>query len=228
MIKHYINGVKKLILVASGKGGVGKSTITVAIAEMLQDEGYNVGILDADIYGPSIPTMLGVNERPELEDKKFTPIMHRGFQVMSIGFLVDTEGPVAWRGPMATKAIYQLFSATNWSNLDYLIVDMPPGTGDIHLSVLENYNIDGAYIITTPQTISMRDVERAISLYKKFDIEINGIIENMNSDFSPGNAGEILSQKYNIPLLAKISLTEKLSYNLDNGLPILGLIKNFI
>jgi ATP-binding protein involved in chromosome partitioning len=228
MIKHHINGVKKLILVSSGKGGVGKSTMAMAISEMLQNKAYKVGIVDADIYGPSIPTMLGVNARPELEEKKFIPVIHRDFQLMSIGFLVDTEGPIAWRGPMATKAIYQLFSATKWSNLDYLIVDMPPGTGDIHLSVLENYNIDGVYMVTTPQTVSLKDVERAINLYKKFDIEIKGIIENMVSEFFPGNSGEILAKKYNIPLLAKIPLMPKISYNLDNGLPISNLIDSFI
>jgi ATP-binding protein involved in chromosome partitioning len=228
MIKHYINGVKKVILVSSGKGGVGKSTMAMAIAEMLQNKGHNVGIVDADIYGPSIPTMLGINEKPELEDKKFIPLQHRGFQLMSIGFLVDTEGPIAWRGPMATKAIYQLFSATKWSNLDYLVVDMPPGTGDIHLSVLENYNIDGVYMVTTPQTVSLKDVERAINLYKKFDIDIKGIIENMVSEFFPGNSGEILSKKYDIPLLAKVALTAKISHNMDNGLPIVNLIEQFI
>jgi ATP-binding protein involved in chromosome partitioning len=228
MIKHYINGAKKLILVASGKGGVGKSTMTIAIAEMLQNKGYKVGVIDADIYGPSIPTMLGVNEKPELEDKKFIPIMHRGFQVMSIGFLVDVEGPIAWRGPMATKAIYQLFSATNWSDLDYLVVDMPPGTGDIHLSVLENYNIDGVYIVTTPQAVSMVDVERAINLYNKFGVEIKGVIENMVSEFFSGNSGEILSRKYNIPLLAKIPLTADISRNTDKGLAIAGLLGVFI
>ena len=227
MIKHYINGVKKLILVASGKGGVGKSTMAIAISEMLQNKGHKVGIVDADIYGPSIPTMLGINEKPELEDTKFLPITHRGFQIMSIGFLVPEEGPVAWRGPMATKAIYQLFSATKWSDLDYLVVDMPPGTGDIHLSILENYNIDGVYMVTTPQAVSLQDVERAINLYQKFGIEINGIIENMVSEFFPGNSGEVLSKKYSIPVLAKIPLTASMSHNLDNGLPIATLINNF-
>ncbi len=129
---------------------------------------------------------------------------------------------------MATKAIYQLFSATKWADLDYLIVDMPPGTGDIHLSVLENYNIDGVYMVTTPQVVSLKDVERAINLYKKFDIEIKGIIENMVSEFFPGNSGEVLSKKYDISLLAKVPLTSGLSHSLDNADSILPLINGFI
>ncbi len=230
MIKQHVNGVKNLILVSSGKGGVGKSTIAVAIAETLQKQGNKVGIIDADIYGPSIPTMLGISQKPELEDQKFIPLTHRGFQIISMGFLVDSMGPVAWRGPMATKAIYQLFSATKWSDLDYLVVDMPPGTGDIHLSVLENYHINGVYIVTTPQAVAMSDVERAINLYKKFDLEIKGIIENMsffgekNIKIFSGDAGNILSKKYNIPLLAQIPMVPEVSYNADHGLPIAELI----
>ncbi|MGV2432516.1 MAG UNVERIFIED_CONTAM: Mrp/NBP35 family ATP-binding protein [Rickettsiaceae bacterium] len=229
MIKHHIEGVKKVILVSSGKGGVGKSTMSVFLAELLQSHGAKVGIVDADIYGPSIPTMLGVeSQKPELENKKFIPIFHRNFQLMSIGFLVPEAGPIAWRGPMATKAIYQLLGATKWENLDYLIIDMPPGTGDIHLAILENYNIDNVYIVTIPQAISMIDVERAIGLYQKFGIEISGIIENMSSENFPGDAGEILSKKYGIKLMGKVPPIKEVSYNIDHGLPILNLLSRFI
>jgi ATP-binding protein involved in chromosome partitioning len=217
MIKHYIDNVKKVILVASGKGGVGKSTISVALAEILQKQGNKVGIVDADIYGPSIPTMLGVSEKPELLDKKFIPIKHKDFQIMSMGFLVPEDGPVAWRGPMATKSIYQILSATLWEDLDYLIIDMPPGTGDIHLSILENYNIDEVYMVTSPSLVSLKDVERAIALYKKFELNIVGLVENMVSDMFPGNAAEVLSKKYDIPVIGRVPLKRQIAESGDKG-----------
>lgn len=227
MIKHSIDGAKKVILVASGKGGVGKSTLSLALAELLQMQGSKVGILDADIYGPSIPTMLGIYEKPEIKDKKFIPILKNDFQIMSIGFVTPDEGAIAWRGPMVTKAIYQLLSASLWQDLDYLIIDMPPGTGDIHLSILENYQIDNIYMVTIPSIISMKDVGRAISLYQKFNIPISGIIENMSDAFS-GNAGEILSERYNIPLVGKLPLISDISKNMDEAKPIASLVKGFI
>lgn len=217
MIKHYIDNVKKVILVASGKGGVGKSTMAVSIAEILQKQGSRVGIVDADIYGPSIPTMLGIAQKPELQDKKFIPIKHKDFQLMSMGFLVPEDGPVAWRGPMATKSIYQLLSATLWENLDYLVIDMPPGTGDVHLSILENYNVDSVYMVTSPSLVSLKDVERAIALYKKFETNIVGIIENMVSDQFPGNAAKVLSEKYSIPVLGRVPLKREIAENADKG-----------
>jgi len=226
-MKRKIEGAKNVILVASGKGGVGKSTIALALAEILQLQGARVGILDADIYGPSIPTMLGINQKPELEDKKLLPILHRDFQVMSIGFVTTAEGALAWRGPMATKALYQILGATKWNNLDYLIIDMPPGTGDIHLSILENYQIDSVYMVTIPSLVSLRDVEKSISLYQTFGVEIAGIIENMSGSFF-GNAGEVLAEKYNIDLKGKIPLIPSISEKMDRGEPVGDLIKDHI
>lgn len=202
--KHHIDGVKKLILVASGKGGVGKSTMAVALSKQYQAAGYRVGLVDADIYGPSIPTMFGVSQKPEIIGQKFIPLEAGGIKLISVGFLVDFDTPIAWRGPMASKILYQMLSTTLWGELDYLIVDMPPGTGDVHLSILENYHIDGVVIVTTSQDISMVDVDRAIGLYRKFDVPILSIIENM-SDLFPGNAGEILARKYSVEKLQRIT-----------------------
>lgn len=214
--KYYIDGVSKIILVSSGKGGVGKSTMAVSLAETYNKQGYKVGLIDADIYGPSIPTMFGVNAKPEIINQKFTPLEVRGIKLMSVGFLVDTEVPIAWRGPMASKVLYQMLSTTDWGQIDYLIIDMPPGTGDVHLSILENYHINGVVIVTTPQNISMADVERSIRLYCKFEIPILAIIENM-SDIFPGNAGDILAQKYKIKHLEKIKFDRNIAEQTDNG-----------
>lgn len=225
-VKHYIDNVRNIIIVAAGKGGVGKSTIAVAIAESLQKLGKKVGIVDADIYGPSIPQMFGTQGVPEVRGNKMIPLKSREIQINSIGFLTK-DSAVAWRGPMASKAIYQLLSVTMWDNLDYLIIDMPPGTGDIHLSILENYHVTGAVIVTTPQKISQIDVQKAIELYKKFNLPIFGIIENMSYLVDPatgnhmqifaGESGKYLAEKYNIPLITKLPIIPQLSTNCDNG-----------
>lgn len=211
-----IDGVSRVILVSSGKGGVGKSTIAKALAEQLAFQGAKVGIVDADIYGPSIPTMFGVHQKPELDGTKMLPIIKDGIKIMSIGFLSAPGSAIAWRGPMATKAIYQILSLVNWGKLDYLIVDTPPGTGDIHLSLLENYQIDSVLIVTTPQKIAASDAIKAIDLYQKFSVPITGIIENM-SDYFPGNNGEILSSHYLIPLIAKIPMNKDIARICDAG-----------
>ena len=220
--KHYIEGVNKVILVSSGKGGVGKSTMAACLAETYCKQGFKVGLIDADIYGPSIPTMFGVNTKPEIVDQKFTPLKSRGIKLMSVGFLVDVETPIAWRGPMASKVLYQMLSTTNWGKLDYLIVDMPPGTGDVHLSILENYHIDGVMIVTTPQQISMADVDRAMGLYRKFEVPILAIIENM-SDLFPGNAGEILAKKYDVKALKRVKFDRGIAESIDKGVGVDGL-----
>jgi ATP-binding protein involved in chromosome partitioning len=226
-IKHKLDQVSKIILVAAGKGGVGKSTISLALAEQLTSQGALVGIVDADIYGPSIPMMLGLTSKPDAVDGKIIPLESRGIKAMSMGMLVPSKSAVVWRGPMANKAIFQLIYGVAWGALDYLIIDTPPGTGDIHLSILENYHIDGVMIVTTPQKIAALDVGKAIDLYKKFHVPIMGIIENMSGAFV-GNAGEELAKIHGVPLLACIPLIREVSENADEGKAIGHLIENII
>ncbi|HYP70251.1 MAG TPA: iron-sulfur cluster carrier protein ApbC [Variovorax sp.] len=172
--------VKNIIAVASGKGGVGKSTTAANLALALAAEGASVGLLDADIYGPSQPMMLGINRRPESEDgKTMEPLENHGVQVMSIGFLVDQDEAMIWRGPMATQALEQLLRQTNWKDLDYLIVDMPPGTGDIQLTLSQRVPMTGAVIVTTPQDIALLDARKGIKMFEKVGVPILGIVENM-------------------------------------------------
>ena len=221
--KYFVENVKKIILVASGKGGVGKSTISALIAQQLSLENYRVGIVDADIYGPSIPHIFGINEVPKTKNGRIIPVLAQSIEIMSIGFFVKNHSAIIWRGPMASKAIYHLLSVTKWDNLDYLIIDMPPGTGDIHLSILENYHLDGVIIVTTPQKISEIDVIRSIDLYQKLNLPILGIIENM-SYMLKNNSGGHLSQKYNIPLIAQIPITPQIAEACDKSLPLTNLL----
>ena len=172
--------IKNIVAVASGKGGVGKSTTAVNLALALAAEGARVGILDADIYGPSQPMMMGIEGRPESADgKTMEPLENYGVQVMSIGFLVDTDNPMIWRGPMATQALEQLLRQTNWSDLDYLIVDMPPGTGDIQLTLSQRVPLTGAVIVTTPQDIALLDAKKGLKMFEKVGVPILGLVENM-------------------------------------------------
>ncbi|AFB25785.1 MULTISPECIES: Mrp/NBP35 family ATP-binding protein [spotted fever group] len=221
--KHFVENVKKIILVASGKGGVGKSTISALISQQLSLANYRVGIVDADIYGPSIPHIFGINEVPQTKDGRIIPVLAQSIEIISIGFFVKDRSAIIWRGPMASKTIYQLLSVTKWDNLDYLIIDMPPGTGDIHLSILENYHLDGVIIVTTPQKISEIDVIRSIDLYQKLNLPILGIIENM-SYMLKNNSGGHLSQKYNIPLIAQIPITPQIAEACDKSLPLTNLL----
>ncbi|MDG1436906.1 MAG: Mrp/NBP35 family ATP-binding protein [Rickettsiaceae bacterium] len=225
--KLHIEGVKQIVLVAAGKGGVGKSTVSALLAHKLTSEGKRVGIIDADIYGPSIPHILGLEGKPSLENDKMIPLKNYGISVNSIGFLTAPGSSVSWRGPMTSKALYQLLSLTNWGDLDYLIIDSPPGTGDIHLSLLQNYIIDKVIMLTTPQKISEIDVSRAINLYKKFNIPLAGIIENMsyyvNEETNQkirlfsGNGGELIAKNNAIPLLAQLPIMSELSADCDAG-----------
>ncbi|MEO6362536.1 MAG: Mrp/NBP35 family ATP-binding protein, partial [Caldimonas sp.] len=172
--------VKNIVAVASGKGGVGKSTTAVNLALALAAEGASVGILDADIYGPSQPMMMGIEGRPDSVDgKTMEPMENYGVQVMSIGFLVEQDNPMIWRGPMATQALEQLLRQTNWAELDYLIVDMPPGTGDIQLTLSQRVPLTGAVIVTTPQDIALLDAKKGIKMFEKVGVPILGIVENM-------------------------------------------------
>jgi ATP-binding protein involved in chromosome partitioning len=205
-----------VIIVGSGKGGVGKSTYSLALAKKLQSSGKSVGIIDLDIHGPSIPTMIGINQKIEINHGLMVPIEFDNIKIMSIGFLVGDLDAIAWRGPMISKTLYQLLFLTLWGKIDYLIIDTPPGTGDIHITLLEKYEIDGLLIITTPDKLSVSDVKKTISLYKKFDIHINGIIENNSFFICPDTqrkfnlfgegGGQELSLIFSIPLLDKIPI----------------------
>jgi len=224
-------GVKNIIAVASGKGGVGKSTTAVNLALALAAEGAQVGILDADIYGPSQPQMLGIDsERPRsLDGKTMEPLPAHGLQAMSIGFLVDADTPMVWRGPMATQALKQLLNDTNWKDLDYLVIDMPPGTGDIQLTLAQNVPVTGAVIVTTPQDIALLDARKGINMFEKVGVPILGVVENMSVHicsncgheepiFGTGG-GEKLCTDYDIPFLGALPLKLQIREETDSGKP---------
>jgi len=222
--------VKNIIAVASGKGGVGKSTTAVNLALALSAEGASVGLLDADIYGPSQPMMLGVKGRPETKDgKSMEPMENHGVQVSSIGFLIDPDEPMVWRGPMVTQALQQLLEQTNWRDLDYLIVDMPPGTGDIQLTLSQKVPVTGAVIVTTPQDIALLDARKGLKMFEKVGIPILGIVENMSTHICSncGHAEEIfgagggakMCQDFNVEFLGALPLTMAIREQADSGKP---------
>ena len=234
--KNKINGVKKVIAISSGKGGVGKSTIAVNLAIALKNLKYNVGILDADIYGPSLPKMIGILEKPKSEDGvNLIPIKKFDIQCMSIGFMVSEETPMIWRGPMVASTIKTFTNKVLWDNVDFLIIDMPPGTGDALLTFSQEIDIDGAVIITTPQIISVIDVKRGIEMFKRTNVKILGIIENMTS-FKSGDGVEHfifgkdgaknIAHKFNIEILGQIPIDIEISKSCDNGNPFLLENKN--
>jgi len=228
-LKLPINGVNKIVAISSAKGGVGKSTIAVNLAIALKKLNYKVGILDADIYGPSIPQMLGISEKPKSEDgKNLIPISQYGIQCMSIGFMVDQDTAMIWRGPMVISAIKTFTTNVLWDNLDYLVVDLPPGTGDALLTFSQEIQIDGAVIISTPQEIALLDANRGIKMFQKTNVNILGIIENMSSFTSNDgkehfifgkNGVETMSKNLNIELLGKIPIEIDLREGADNGKP---------
>lgn len=225
-----ISGVKNIIAIASGKGGVGKSTTSVNLALALVAEGAKVGILDADIYGPSQPRMLGTSERPESSDgKSIEPVVSHGLQSMSIGFLIDEEEPMIWRGPMVTQALEQMLNDTNWQDLDYLVIDLPPGTGDIQLTLSQKVPVSGAVIVTTPQDISLLDARKALKMFEKVNVPVMGIIENMSTHicsqcnheehiFGSGG-GEKMAKQYDIDLLGNLPLDITIREGADSGNP---------
>jgi len=226
-----IAGVSNVIAVASGKGGVGKSTTTVNLALGLAREGARVGVLDADIYGPNVPHMLGLaGERPESPDgKRITPLHAHGLQAMSIGFLVDAEQPMAWRGPMVTQALNQLLTQTAWEALDYLLVDMPPGTGDIQLTLSQRVPVSGAVIVTTPQDVALLDARKGLQMFRKVNVNVLGVIENMSTHicsscgheehvFGAGGGGRIAEQ-YGVALLGTLPLDVRIREQVDGGRP---------
>ena len=222
--------VKNIVAVASGKGGVGKSTTAVNLALALAAEGANVGILDADIYGPSVPMMMGITGKPESEDgQTMEPMENYGVQVMSIGFLVAQDEAMIWRGPMATQALEQLLRQTNWKDLDYLIVDMPPGTGDIQLTLSQRVPLTGAVIVTTPQDIALLDARKGIKMFEKVGVPILGIVENMAVHVC-GNCGHVehifgadggkkMAAEYGMDYLGALPLNMQIRLQADNGKP---------
>jgi len=225
-----INGVRNIIAIASGKGGVGKSTVAVNLALALSSEGATVGILDADIYGPSQPRMLGVNQRPESVDgKSLEPLVSYQVQVMSIGFLIDEDSPMIWRGPMVTQALEQLLNDTRWKDLDYLVIDLPPGTGDIQLTLAQKVPVSGAVIVTTPQNIALLDARKGFKMFEKVEIPVLGVIENMSTHicsecgheehiFGAGG-GERMADDYDVEHLGNIPLDSRIRADVDGGRP---------
>jgi ATP-binding protein involved in chromosome partitioning len=222
--------VKNIVAVASGKGGVGKSTTTVNLALALAAEGAKVGILDADIYGPSQPMMMGIEGRPDSTDgQTMEPLENHGLQVMSIGFLVDKDEAMIWRGPMATQALDQLLRQTNWKELDYLLVDMPPGTGDIQLTLSQKVPLTGAVIVTTPQDIALLDARKGIKMFEKVGVPILGIVENMAVYCCPNcghtehifgsDGGKRMAAEYNMDYLGALPLTMQIRVQADSGKP---------
>ncbi|MCC6534811.1 MAG: iron-sulfur cluster carrier protein ApbC [Burkholderiales bacterium] len=225
-----VPNVKNIVAVASGKGGVGKSTVAVNLALALAAEGASVGMLDADIYGPSQPTMLGILGRPESRDgKSIEPMEGHGVQAMSIGFMIDTETPMVWRGPMVTQALEQLLNETRWRDIDYLVVDLPPGTGDIQLTLAQRVPVTGAVIVTTPQDIALLDARKGLKMFEKVNIPILGIVENMSTHvcsncgheshiFGAGGAARMAAD-YNVEVLGSIPLDIDIRSQTDSGCP---------
>ena len=224
-----IAGVKNIIAVASGKGGVGKSTTTTNLAIALSKMGARVGVLDADIYGPSQPTMLGVADlKPEQRDGKFIPVVSEGgIQTMSIGFMIDTDQAVVWRGPMVSQALQQLLFQSQWDDVDYLFIDLPPGTGDIQLTLSQKIPVTASVIVTTPQDIALLDARKAVDMFAKVNIPILGIVENMAMHVCSNcghaeaifgsDGGKALADKLNVPLLAQLPLSLPIRVAMDAG-----------
>lgn len=224
-------GIRNVIAVASGKGGVGKSTVAVNLALALAAQGARVGLLDADIYGPSLPLLLGLQgERPLSRDgKSFEPLRAHGIEAISIGFLIDAEQPMVWRGPMVTQALTQLLGDTRWGELDYLLVDMPPGTGDIQLTLAQRVPVSGAVIVTTPQDIALLDARKGLKMFEKVQVPVLGIVENMalhtcsqcghtEAVFGEGG-GERMAADYHVPLLGRLPLHRRIREDADAGCP---------
>jgi ATP-binding protein involved in chromosome partitioning len=229
--RRAIEGVRSIIAVASGKGGVGKSTVSVNLAVALSNQGYRVGILDADIYGPSVPMMLGVEVEPTVNERnKIVPPEARGIKVMSFGFFAGEDSAVIWRGPMIMKALQQFFYDVEWGELDYLVIDLPPGTGDAQLTLVQSLPVDGAVIVTTPQNVALADAVKGIVMFRKTEVPVLGVIENMATYHCPscgheshvfGQGGaEKVSQKFEVPVLGQIPLNGDIRAAGDDGHPL--------
>ncbi|MEK6976816.1 MAG: Mrp/NBP35 family ATP-binding protein [Candidatus Hydrothermarchaeota archaeon] len=228
--QELIPGVKNTIAVGSGKGGVGKSTVAVNVAIALADAGAKVGLLDADIYGPNIPTMMGAHGQPEGSGEKIVPLESYGVKLMSLGFFLGEDTPVIWRGPMVMRAIQQLLGEVEWGELDYLIIDLPPGTGDAQLTISQSIPLTGAVIVTTPQDVALEDAMKGLVMFQRMNIPILGIVENMSyflcphcqksTDIFGHGGGERASKRFGVPFLGEIPLDIKIRVGGDEGRPI--------
>jgi ATP-binding protein involved in chromosome partitioning len=225
-----IPGVRHVVAVASGKGGVGKSTVSANLAVSLAAAGHRVGLLDVDIYGPSIPMMFGITERPRVVDNRVVPFVKDGVRIMSLGFVVDTDTPVIWRGPMVMKAIEQMLGDVDWGELDYLVLDMPPGTGDAQLTVTQKIPLGGAVIVTTPQDVALIDARKGLAMFRKVNVPVIGVVENMSSFVCPQcghetaifkhGGGERTAEVLGVPFLGRIPLDAAIVEGGDAGVPI--------
>jgi ATP-binding protein involved in chromosome partitioning len=212
--------IKNLIAVSSGKGGVGKSTIAVNLAIALQQSGAKVGLMDADILGPNLPMMLGIDSMPAATEEKLTPAEAFGLKVMSMGFLVNPDQPMIWRGPMVHSAIRQFFTDVNWGSLDYMVIDLPPGTGDAQLTLAQSVPLTGAIIVTQPQDVAVSDALRGLMMFGKVDVPIIGVVENMSGEFFGEGGGRRLAEKQQVPFLGSIPLDPNVRVGGDVGKPV--------
>jgi len=230
MDRRPIEGVEKVLAIASGKGGVGKSTVAVNLALALQRLGVKVGLLDADIYGPSLPTMLGVHERPAVERDSLIPIDQEGLELMSIGFLLEEDAPVIWRGPLVAQLVQQFLRNVKWGGLDYLVIDLPPGTGDAQLTLVQSVPISGSIIVTTPSDVALIDARRGLKMFRKVGAPVLGIVENMSyficphcgeaSDIFSRGGGRMVAEELKVPFLGEIPLDQAIRLGGDMGRPI--------
>jgi len=226
-----IEGVKNLIAVASGKGGVGKTTVAVNLAIALKNLGAAVGLMDADVYGPNVPVMLGTNEQPRaLDERTIIPVQAYGLKMISMGLLNPGDKPLVWRGPMLHSVMQQFLRSVRWGQLDYLVVDLPPGTGDVQLSLIQTVSVTGAVIVTTPSVVALADVRRAIEMFRQVNVEILGVVENMSYFSCPHCSGHIdvfghgegerLAQNFQIPFLGEIEIDPQIRIGGDTGKPV--------
>jgi ATP-binding protein involved in chromosome partitioning len=232
--KAPITGVKNLVAVASGKGGVGKTTVAVNLAIALKNMGHSVGLLDADVYGPNVPVMLGTNEQPRAVDERtIIPVEAYGLKMISMGLLNPGDKPLVWRGPMLHSVIQQFLRSTQWGELDYLIVDLPPGTGDVQLTLIQSVSVSGAVVVTTPSIVALADVRKAIEMFRQVNVEILGVVENMSYFNCPHCNGRIdvfghgegqhMAKSFGVPFLGEIEIDPQIRIGGDTGKPVASL-----
>jgi len=232
--KAPITGVKNLVAVASGKGGVGKTTVAVNLAIALKNMGHSVGLLDADVYGPNVPVMLGTNEQPRAVDERtIIPVEAYGLKMISMGLLNPGDKPLVWRGPMLHSVIQQFLRSTQWGALDYLIVDLPPGTGDVQLTLIQSVSVTGAVVVTTPSIVALADVRKAIEMFRQVNVEILGVVENMSYFNCPHCKGRIdvfghgegqhMAKSFGVPFLGEIEIDPQIRIGGDTGKPVASL-----